>query len=46
MPGTTTTESERFKTTLPDNLARRRLGLVNRDYKVIRPNALWVADLA
>ena len=35
----------RIKTTLPDNLAHRPLDLVNRDFKVTRPNALWVADL-
>ena len=35
----------RIKTTLPDNLAARPLDRVNRDFKVTRPNALWVADL-
>ena len=35
----------RIKTTLPANLAERPLDLVNRDFKVTRPNALWVADL-
>lgn len=35
----------RIKTTLPSNLAERPLDLVNRDFKVARPNALWVADL-
>ena len=35
----------RIKTTLPSNLAERPLDLVNRDFKVTRPNALWVADL-
>jgi putative transposase len=30
---------------LPANLAERPLDLVNRDFKVTRPNALWVADL-
>lgn len=35
----------RIKTTLPSNLADRPLDLVNRDFKVNRPNALWVADL-
>ena len=35
----------RIKTTLPSNLADRPLDLVNRDFKVTRPNALWVADL-
>jgi len=35
----------RIKTTFPANLANRPLDLVNRDFKVTRPNALWVADL-
>lgn len=35
----------RTKTTFPSNLAERPLDLVNRDFKVARPNALWVADL-
>lgn len=35
----------RIKTTWPANLAERPLDLVNRDFKVTRPNALWVADL-
>jgi putative transposase len=35
----------RIKTTLPANLAERPLDLVKRDFKVTRPNALWVADL-
>jgi putative transposase len=35
----------RIKTTFPANLADRPLDLVNRDFKVTRPNALWVADL-
>ncbi len=35
----------RIKTTFPSNLAERPLDLVNRDFKVERPNALWVADL-
>ena len=35
----------RIKTTFPANLAERPLDLVNRDFKVMRPNALWVADL-
>lgn len=35
----------RIKTTFPSNLAERPLDLVNRDFKVTRPNALWVADL-
>jgi len=35
----------RIKTTLPADLADRPLDLVNRDFKVTRPNALWVADL-
>ena len=35
----------RIKTTVPSRLAERPLDLVNRDFKVTRPNALWVADL-
>ena len=35
----------RVQTTFPPNLAERPLDLVNRDFKVTRPNALWVADL-
>lgn len=35
----------RIKTTFPSRLAERPLDLVNRDFKVTRPNALWVADL-
>jgi putative transposase len=35
----------RMTTTLPSRLAERPLDLVNRDFKVTRPNALWVADL-
>ena len=35
----------RIKTTFPSNLAERPLDLVNRDFNVVRPNALWVADL-
>jgi len=35
----------RVKTTFPSNLAERPLDLVNRDFKAIRPNELWVADL-
>lgn len=35
----------RIKTTLPSHLAERPLDLVNRHFKVTRPNALWVADL-
>jgi putative transposase len=35
----------RIKTTFPANLAERPMDLVNRDFKVTRPNALWVADL-
>ncbi|MEQ8689528.1 MAG: IS3 family transposase [Pseudomonadales bacterium] len=35
----------RVRTTLPDNLSERPMDLVNRDFKVTRPNALWVADL-
>lgn len=34
-----------IKTTFPSNLAERPLDLVNQDFKVTRPNALWVADL-
>jgi transposase InsO family protein len=36
---------KRFKTTIPDELADRRQDLVNRTFTVLRPNALWVADL-
>jgi putative transposase len=36
---------QRIRTTLPSRLAERPLDLVNRDFKVTRPNALWVADL-
>ena len=35
----------KFKTTIPDELAERRQDLVNRTFKVSRPNALWLADL-
>jgi transposase InsO family protein len=35
----------RIKTTLPAGLADRPLDLVNRNFNVMRPNALWVADL-
>lgn len=35
----------RVKTTFPDNLSERPMDLVNRDFNVTRPNALWVADL-
>jgi transposase InsO family protein len=36
---------KKFKTTIPDELAERRLDRVNRTFTVSRPNALWVADL-
>jgi putative transposase len=36
---------KKFKTTIPDELADRRLDRVNRTFTVSRPNALWVADL-
>ena len=35
----------RIKTTLPDETSERPLDRVNRDFTVLRPNALWVADL-
>ncbi len=35
----------RIKTTLPDDTADRPLDRVKRDFTVLRPNALWVADL-
>ena len=35
----------RIKTTIPAGVAERPLDLVNRDFNVTRPNALWVADL-
>ncbi len=35
----------RIKTTIPDEAAERPLDRVNRDFNVLRPNALWVADL-
>jgi putative transposase len=35
----------RIKTTIPADVAERPLDLVNRDFNVTRPNALWVADL-
>jgi transposase InsO family protein len=35
----------RIKTTLPDETSERPLDRVNRDFAVLRPNALWVADL-
>lgn len=35
----------RIKTTFPSGLADRPLDLVNREFKALRPNALWVADL-
>ena len=34
-----------IKTTFPANLAEWPLDLVNRDFKAVRPNQLWVADL-
>ena len=34
----------RFKTTMPDDAARRPLDLVDRDCAATRPNQLWVAD--
>ena len=33
------------RTTIPDELAERPDDLVNRDFAVSRPNALWVSDL-
>jgi putative transposase len=36
---------KKFKTTIPDELAERRLDRVNRTFSVSRPNSLWVADL-
>jgi len=35
----------RFKTTIPDASSCRPADLVERNFKVSRPNALWVADL-
>jgi putative transposase len=35
---------KRWRTTKPDTSAGRRPDLVNRDFAVGRPNALWVAD--
>jgi putative transposase len=35
----------KVKTTVPDELSDRPLDRVNRQFKVSRPNALWVADL-
>jgi len=35
----------RVRTTVPDDLLNRPMDRVNRDFKVSRPNALWVADL-
>ncbi len=35
----------RFKTTIPDEALDRPADRVNRDFKVNRPNALWVSDL-
>jgi len=34
-----------WRTTKPDELARRRPDLVDRDFTAERPNQLWVADL-
>jgi putative transposase len=34
-----------FKTTIPDETARRPPDLVDRDFNASRPNELWVADL-
>ena len=34
----------KVKTTVPDELLDRPLDRVNRQFNVIRPNALWVAD--
>jgi transposase InsO family protein len=35
---------KKWKTTYPDKEAQRPADLVNRDFKVDRPNQLWVAD--
>jgi transposase InsO family protein len=35
----------KVKTTVPDGLLDRPLDRVNRQFNVVRPNALWVADL-
>jgi len=35
----------KVKTTVPDDLLDRPLDRVNRQFNVVRPNALWVADL-
>jgi putative transposase len=35
-----------WRTTTPDPDARRRLGLVNRDFTASAPNELWVADFS
>ena len=35
----------KVKTTVPDELLDRPLDRVNRQFNVVRPNALWVADL-
>ncbi len=35
----------RFKTTVPDEAARRPLDLVDRDFGASRPNQLWLSDL-
>jgi len=35
----------KVRTTIPDELLDRPLDRVNRQFNVVRPNALWVADL-
>ena len=35
----------RFKTTVPDDSAKRPLDLVQREFRADRPNQLWVADI-
>ncbi len=35
----------KFKTTVPDESAKRPADLVNREFVATRPNELWVADL-
>jgi len=35
----------KLRTTIPDDMAARPVGLVQRDFGVTRPNELWVADL-
>ena len=34
-----------FRTTIPGDAADRPLDLVHREFKAVRPNQLWVADL-